>query len=152
MPIRKSSSKSASKKSTKSRAGIYTTPRGNVSLAVPPFWTLRQSNDDLQMVSPSGEVSLILNAYQRNGSKKLDAREYLDHLLASAPKGSRVKRETATARRAGARYKDSDGTAWYVEFVSDGKILLFAEISGPATLASPEARTALTVMESLKIK
>ncbi len=152
MPTRTKSSKSNLKKNSKSRAGVYTTPRGNVTIQVPPFWSLLQTNEDLQLASPTGEVSLIINAYQRNGQKKLDAREYLDHLLASAPKQSRVKRDPATARRAAARYKDVDGTAWFVEFITDGKVLLLGEVSSSDSLTSQEAKTALAVMTSLKIK
>jgi hypothetical protein len=136
-----------------SKAGTYTTPSGNVLIDVPSFWMFRQTNDDLQLVSPSGEVSLIVNAYSNsNGHGKLDAREYLDHLLGSAPKQSRVTRDTATRLRAAARYKDTDGTSWCVEFITDGKVLLLAEISSNASLANPEGRTALGVLGSVKIK
>ena len=160
MPTRKSvkrSTRSTSKTTRKTKvktssAGLYTTPRGNVAIAVPSFWTLRQTNDDLQMTSPTGDVSLVLNAYERNGSMKLDARDYLARLLESAPKQAGVKRAPATARRAAARYKDIDGNAWHVEFVTNGKVLLLAEISSTTSLAGPEAKAALAVMNTLKIK
>jgi hypothetical protein len=151
---KKKSATIAKKRAPKtSRTGIYTAPRGNVSIAVPTFWVFRQTNDDLQLVSPSGDVSLIVNAYSgNNGSARIDARQNLEHLLASAPKQSRVKRDTATTKRAGARYKDTDGTSWCVEFITDGKLLLLAEVSSTAALTNPEAKTALTALGSIKIK
>lgn len=151
---KKTAVKTARKRTPKSiNPGTYTTPSGNVSIHVPPFWMFRQTNDDLQLVSPSGEVSLIVNAYSgSNGHGKLDAREYLDHLLQSAPHESRVKREKATRTRAAARYRDTDGTSWCVEFVTDGKTLLLAEISSAASLVSAEGRTAVAALDSVRIK
>ena len=91
MAPKKKSATIAKKRASKSpKTGTYTAPRGNVSIAVPTFWVFRQTNDDLQLVSPSGDVSLIVNAYSgNNGRGKLDARQNLEHLLASAPKQSR---------------------------------------------------------------
>ena len=154
MAPKKKSATIAKKRASKSpKTGTYTAPRGNVSIAVPTFWVFRQTNDDLQLVSPSGDVSLIVNAYSgNNGRGKLDARQNLEHLLASAPKQSRVTRDTATNRRAGARYKDTDGTSWCVEFITDGKLLLLAEISSTSALNNPEAKTAITAMGSIRIK
>jgi len=136
----------------KTKPGIYTSPSGNVSLSVPTYWAFRQTNDDLQLISPSGDVSLIVNAYSGNSNGRLDARQHLDHLLASAPKQSRVKRDTASNKRAAARYKDTDGTSWCVEFITDGKLLLLGEISSTGTLTTPEAKTALNALGSIKIK
>jgi len=36
-----------------SNPGTYTVPRGHVSIAVPTFWTLRQTNDDLEIEARS---------------------------------------------------------------------------------------------------
>jgi hypothetical protein len=154
LPAKKKTAKSTKQRTPKSsKPGIYTAPKGNVSIAVPTYWGFRQTNDDLQLVSPSGETSLIVNAYSgSNGNGRLDARQHLDHLLASAPKQSRVKRESATNKRAAARYKDTDGNSWCVEFITDGKLLLLAELSSTGALTTPEAKTALTAMESIKIK
>lgn len=149
--LKKKAAKSSKQRTSK--PGIYTVPKGNVSIAVPAFWMFRQTNDDLQLIAPSGDVSLIVNAYSGNNhGSKLDAREHLDHLLASAPKQSRIKREKASNKRAAARYKDADGTSWCVEFVTDGKLLLLAEISSTGTLTTPEAKTALSALATLKIK
>ena len=153
MVLKKKAAKASSRTAKSSKPGTYTVPRGNVSIAIPAFWVFRQTNDDLQLVSPSGDVSLIVNAYSGNNKNgTLDARQSLDHLLASAPKGSRIKREAATKKRAAARYKDSDGTSWCVEFITDGRLLLLAEISSTEKLTSPEAKTALTALNSIAIK
>ena len=152
MALKKKAAKST-KRTKASKPGVYTVPRGNVSIAIPAFWVFRQTNDDLQLVSPSGDVSLIVNAYSGNHNNgTLDARQSLEHLLASAPKGSRIKRDSASKKRAAARYKDSDGTSWCVEFITDGKLLLLAEISSTGTLTTPEAKTALTALNSIGIK
>ena len=154
MASKKKSIKTAKQRVTRnSKPGIYTAPKGNVSISIPTFWGFRQTNDDLQLVSPSGETSLIVNAYSgNNGNGRLDARQNLDHLLASAPKQSRVKRQVATNKRAAARYKDVDGNSWCVEFITDGKLLLLAELSSTGALTTPEAKTALVAMDSIKIK
>ena len=153
MVLKKKATKRTSRTIKSSKPGTYTVPRGNVSISIPAFWVFRQTNDDLQLVSPSGDVSLIVNAYSGNNKNgSLDARQSLAHLLASAPKGSRIKRDSATKKRAAARYKDSDGTSWCVEFITDGKLLLLAEISSTEKLTTPEAKTALTALDSIVIR
>jgi hypothetical protein len=145
--------KAKSAKRRVSKTGIYTAPSGNVSISVPTFWMFRQTNDDLQLIAPSGDVSLIVNAYSSNNhGSKLDARDNLEHLLESIPKQARVKRDAATNKRAAARYKDSEGNSWCVEFITDGKLLLLAEVSSTGALTTPEAKTALGALDSLKIK
>ena len=154
MALKKKAANSSNPRTPKkTKPGFYTSPSGNVSLSVPTYWVFRQTNDDLQLISPSGDVSLIVNAYSgHNGTRKLDARQHLDHLLASAPRQSRVKRETASNKRAAARYKDTDGTSWCVEFITDGKLLLLAEVSSTGALTSPEAKTAMGALGSIRIK
>lgn len=133
--------------------GTYTVARGHVSIGVPPFWAFRQTNEDIEIDSPTGNTSLIVTAYQKDHSvKSLDAREYLAHFLESAPKESRVKREEGTKARAAARYRDQDGHSWYVEFVTNGKTLLLAEVSAAGPLTGREAKTAIAALQSLKLK
>jgi len=127
-------------------------PRGHVSLAVPPFWTLRQTNEDIEVEAPSGATSVIVTAFQRNGrSQSLDAREYLDHFLQTAPKDGRLQRDRGTRQRASARYKDSDGDHWEVTFVTDGATLLLATCNTSFRMANKEARTGFQVLESIRI-
>lgn len=149
----KRSTKTKSRKPAKLSAGTYTVPRGHVSLAVPPFWTLRQTNDDLELEAPSGATSVIVTAFQRNGrSHKLDAREYLNHFLETAPANSRLQRERGTNQRATARYKDPDGDHWNVAFVTDGATLLLATCSTSFPTSNREAKTGFQVLESVTIR
>ncbi len=162
MAARKSAKKSTKKSARSSHAhasrngnrlGVYTVPQGNVSIAIPPFWVFRQTNDDLQLVSPSGEVSIIVNAYSRNPDvKSLDAREYLNQFLQNVPKQSRVQREPATKAAAAARYRDTDGNSWWVQFATNGKMLVLSELSSTAALTVPEAKAGIEVVKSLKLK
>ena len=157
MPTKK---KRTTKKSSKPKTraakpslGTYIVPRGHVSLAVPPFWTLRQTNDDIEVESPSGSTSVIVTAFQRNKrSGKLDAREYLGHFLETAPKNGNLKKLTGTRQRAGARYKDPDGDSWNVLFIAntDKLLLVTCNTSLPAT--HKEAKTGITVVESIRLK
>lgn len=149
----KSGTKPKSRKVPKLSAGTYTVPRGHVSISVPAFWTLRQTNDDLEVEAPSGATSVIVTAFQRNGHQQvLDAREYLDNFLETAPKNGRLQRDRGTRQRATARYKDSDGDHWEVTFVTDGATLLLATCNTSFPPANKEAKTGFQVLESVMIR
>ncbi|HEU5402056.1 MAG TPA: hypothetical protein VFU86_11910 [Terriglobales bacterium] len=149
----KVASKSNSRKTSKLSAGTYTVPRGHVSIAVPAFWTLRQTNEDLEVEAPSGATSVIVTAFQRNGHKqKLDAREYLEHFLETAPENSRMKRDRGTKQRARARYKDGEGDHWEVAFVTDGATLLLATCNTSFPTTNKEAKTGFQVLDSVTIR
>lgn len=149
----RSATKSKSRKPAKLSAGTYTVPRGHVSLAVPPFWTLRQTNEDLEVEAPSGATSVIVTAFQRNGrSQPLDAREYLNHFLETAPKDGHLKRDHGTRQRATARYKDPDGDSWQVAFVTDGATLLLATCNTSLAVSNKEAKTGFQVLDSVTIR
>ncbi len=148
----KSASKTKSRKPAKLSAGTYTVPRGHVSIAVPAFWTLRQTNDDLELEAPSGATSVIVTAFQRDGrNPSLDAREYLGHFLETAPKNGRLQRDRGTKHRATARYKDTEGDHWEVAFVTDGATLLLATCNTTFPTTNKEARTGFQVLESVTI-
>lgn len=152
--VRKTAAKKsrAKKQSTKSATGTYTVPRGHVSIAVPTFWTLRQTNDDLEVEAPSGSTAVIVTAFQRDGrNEPLDAREYLDHFLETAPKNGRLKMERGTKKRAVARYKDPEGDHWDVAFVTNGNTLLLATCNTSFPSSHKEARTGVQVLESLRL-
>jgi len=142
----------AKRQSSKSATGTYTVPRGHVSIAVPTFWTLRQTNDDLEVEAPSGSTAVIVTAFQRNGRNELlDAREYLNHFLETAPKNGRLKMERGTNKRAVARYKDPEGDHWDVAFVTNGNTLLLATCNTSFPSSHKEAKTGVQVLESLKL-
>ena len=64
------------------------------------------------------DTAVIVTAFQRNGRNELlDAREYLNHFLETAPKNGRLKMERGTNKRAVAGYKDPEGDHWDVAFV-----------------------------------
>jgi hypothetical protein len=133
--------------------GIYTVPRGHVSIAVPPFWTLRQTNDDMEIEAPSGTTSVIVTAFQHDqGAPPPDARDFLARFLETAPRNGRTKVEKGSRQKAIARYRDVDGDYWEVMFVSNGKTLLMATCNSTAPLAGREARTGVAVLDSLKLK
>lgn len=132
--------------------GTYIVPRGHVSIGIPPFWTLRQTNDDLEVEAPSGATSVIVTAFQRNGrNQPLDAREYLDHFLKTAPSNGRLRKERGSKLRAAARYKDPEGDHWEVAFVTNGTTLLMATCNTSLPLTHKDSKTGLQVLSSLKL-
>jgi hypothetical protein len=133
--------------------GIYTVPRGHVSIAVPTFWSLRQTNDDVQVESEASETTVIVTAYQRNdGVKPLDARDYLKHFLDTAPVAGRLQKGDSTKQHATARFRDEEGDNWFVRFLSNGQTLLLATCHSNRPLTSREGKTGMAVLESIKLK
>ncbi len=142
----------SSKNGTKSKPGTYISPRGDVSVAVPAFWTLRQTNDDLEVESPTGSTSVIVTAFKQDGKAVLDAREYLAHFLETAHTKSRPKLNGNTKAHAKARFRDPDGDNWEVLFLSNGKKLLLATCNSGLPSADKEAKLGLHVLDSLRLK
>ena len=154
--LRKNSGKSHAKKRPTnhkhSLPGIYTVPRGHVSIAVPPFWTLRQTNDDLQIEAPSGATSVIVTAFKHDNTAAPDAREFLARFLETAPRSGRITIGKESRQQAIARYRDTEGNNWQIMFLSNGKTLLMATCSSSGPLTGREARTGVEVLASLKLK
>jgi hypothetical protein len=161
------STKPAAKKATKSarkqakpkaannghQPGTYIVPRGHVSIAVPTFWYLRQTNDDIQVESEASETTVIVTAYHRNaGVKPLDARDYLQHFLDTAPVAGRLQTGESTKRQASARFRDEEGDNWFVRFLSNGETLLLATCHSNRPLTSREGKTGVSVLDSIKLK
>jgi hypothetical protein len=136
-----------------SNPGIYTVPRGHVSIAVPTFWTLRQTNDDLEIEAPSETTSVIVTAFKQDKTTgPLDARDFLKRFMQTAPSNGRGKIEKGTRQKASARFRDPEGDHWLVMFLSNGKTLLLATCNTSAPPVSREARTGAQVLDSLKLK
>jgi hypothetical protein len=124
-----------------------------VSIAVPTFWSLRQTNDDVQVESEASETTVIVTAYQRNeGVKALDARDYLQHFLDTAPVAGRLQTGDSTKQHATARFRDEEGDNWFVRFLSNGQTLLLATCHSNRPLTSREGKTGVAVLESIKLK
>jgi hypothetical protein len=156
---KKAASKKAAKPSTPKASsngfhpGTYTVPRGHVSIAVPTFWSLRQTNDDIQVESEASETTVIVTAYQRNeGVKALDARDYLKHFLETAPVAGRLQTGDSTKRQASARFRDEEGDNWFVRFLTNGQTLLLATCHSNRPLTSREGKTGVAVLDSIKLK
>jgi len=133
--------------------GTYIVPRGHVSIAVPTFWNLRQTNDDLQVESEASETTVIVTAYHRNaGVQSLDAREYLRHFLDTAPAADKAKMIDSSKQKASARFRDPEGDNWLVRFITNGKTLLLATCHSNRPFTSREGRTGVAVLDSIKLK
>jgi len=133
--------------------GTYIVPRGHVSIAVPTFWSLRQTNDDIQVESEASETTVIVTAYQRNEDvKALDARDYLKHFLDTAPVAGRLQTGDSSKQRASARFRDEEGDNWFVRFISNGQTLLLATCHSNRPLTSREGKTGVAVLDSIKLK
>jgi hypothetical protein len=151
--------KAAAKPSTSKAAnnsfhpGTYIVPRGHVSIAVPTFWSLRQTNDDIQVESEASETTVVVTAYHRtDGVKPLDARDYLTHFLDTAPVAGRLQTGDSSRQQASARFRDEEGDNWFVRFISNGKTLLLATCHSNRPLTSRDGRTGVAVLDSITLK
>jgi hypothetical protein len=166
-PSKKAAKKTSTKTSTQASAkttasittkngfhpGTYIVPRGHVSIAVPTFWSLRQTNDDIQVESEASETTVIVTAYQRNADvKSLDARDYLKHFLDTAPVAGRLQTGDSSKQRASARFRDEEGDNWFVRFISNGQTLLLATCHSNRPLTSRDGKTGVAVLDSIKLK
>ncbi len=136
-----------------SQLGTYTVPRGDVSVAVPPFWTLRQTNEDLEVESPGKTTSVIVTVFKDDGSgNRLDAREYLQHFLETAHTKRAPKLNGSNRTHAKARFRDPDGDIWHASVLANKKTLLFATCNSSLPSTGKEAKLGIHVLESLKLK
>ncbi len=132
--------------------GTYFTPKGNVSVAIPPFWFFRQTNDDLELDSPTTATSIVVSAFQRSGRvEALDSRDSMQRFLQTAPAVGRKTTTLSTRQRTVARFKDSEGTHWQCEFLTDGTTLLLATLNSTEKPRSTELQTGYAVLDSIKI-
>jgi hypothetical protein len=150
----KTSAKTPTPKATNGfHPGTYIVPRGHVSIAVPTFWSLRQTNDDVQVESEASETTVIVTAYQRtDGVKALDARDYLKHFLDTAPVAGRLQTGDSSKQKASARFRDEEGDNWFVRFISNGQTLLLATCHSNRPLTSRDGKTGVAVLDSIKLK
>src|SRR3954462_15393002 len=119
MPTKKAPAKKSAKKHTNNHAhgGTYFTPKGNVSIAVPPFWFFRQTNDDIELDSPTTATSIVLSAFHRTGRvEALDSRDYMERFLQTAPAVGRKTVTHSTKPRTIAKFKDGEGANWQCAF------------------------------------
>ncbi len=144
--------KSVRKNANGFHGGTYVTPKGNVSLGVPAFWTLRQTNDDLEVESPSCKTSVIVTAFQReNGVPKLDAREYLKHFLQSASMKGRADAGKSGPSRAQSRFRDPEGDHWQIEVLSNGDTLLLATLNSSLPPRSQELKIGAGILQTITL-
>ena len=160
---KKSSAKTPKKNSTSPKTssrkraggfhgGNYLTPKGNVSIGIPAFWTLRQTNDDLEVESPSCKTSVIVTAFQReNGVAKLDAREYLEHFLQSASMKGRPHAGKSGPSRAQSRFRDPEGDHWQIEVLTNGDTLLLATLNSSLPPRSQEPRVGAEILGTITL-
>lgn len=159
MAIQKKSAKKSSRKPTAARGskngnhgGTYLTPKGNVSISIPPFWFFRQTNDDLELDSATTSTSIVVSAFQRTGRvDPLDSRDSMKRFLATAPAVGRKTMVLSTKPRTVARFKDGEGASWQCEFLTDGNTLLLATLNSTEKPKSPELQAGLSVLQSIKI-
>lgn len=132
--------------------GTYVTPKGNVSIGIPAFWTLRQTNDDLEVESPSRKTLVIVTAFQReNGVAKLDARAYLEHFLQSASMKGRAQAGESGPSRAQSRFRDLEGDHWRIEVLTNGDTLLLATLNSSLPPRSQELQVGAEILRALTI-
>jgi hypothetical protein len=155
--VSKKNSDRAPKTSNRKRAsgfhgGSYVTPKGNVSIGIPAFWTLRQTNDDLEVESPSCKTSVIVTAFHRdNGVAKLDAREYLQHFLQSASMKGQADTRKSGPSRAQSRFRDPEGDHWQIEVLTNGDTLLLATLNSSLHPRSQEPRVGAEILATITI-
>ncbi|MGA3055023.1 MAG: hypothetical protein ABSD63_12510 [Candidatus Korobacteraceae bacterium] len=147
------SSKTGTRKKTGGfHGGSYVTPKGNVSIGIPAFWTLRQTNDDLEVESPSRKTSVVVTAFQReNDVAKLDARQYLEHFLQSASMKGRADAGKSGPAHAQSRFRDPEGDHWQIEVLTNGDTLLLATLNSSLPPRSQEPRVGAEILATIRI-
>jgi len=151
-PKKNAASSNARKKAGGFHGGSYVTPKGNVSIGIPAFWTLRQTNDDLEVESPSRKTSVVVTAFQReNGVAKLDARQYLEHFLQSASMKGRPDGGKSGPARAQSRFRDPEGDHWQIEVLTNGDTLLLATLNSSLPPRSQEPRVGAEILRTITI-
>jgi|SRR5581483_1520499 len=151
MPTPKSTRKKSTKLSNHIN-GTYLTPKHNVSIAVPPFWFFRQTNDDLELDSPTTATSIVVSAFQRTARREaLDSREYMQRFLQTAPAAGRKTITLSSKIRTIAKFRDGEGANWQCEFLTDGNTLLLATLNSTETARSAELQAGLAVLDSIRI-
>ena len=160
-PRRPAAKKSAVKSSKNTRyrnkangfhGGSYVTPKGNVTIGIPAFWTLRQTNDDLEVESPSCKTSVIVTAFQReNGVAKLNARQYLEHFLKSASMKGHPDVGKSGPSHAQSRFRDPEGDHWQIQVLTDGDTLLLATLNSNLPPRSKEPRLGVEILGTIKL-
>jgi len=140
------------RKSSGFHGGSYVTPKGNVTIGIPAFWTLCQTNDDLEVESPSRKTSVVVTAFQReNGVARLDAREYLEHFLQSASMKGRADAGKSGATCAQSRFRDPEGDHWQIEVLTNGDTLLLATLNSSLPPRSQEPRVGAEILRTIRI-
>lgn len=140
------------KKASGFQGGSYVTPKGNVSIGIPAFWTLRQTNDDLEVESPSRKTSVIVTAFQReNGVARLDARQYLGHFLQSASMKGRADAGKSGPAHAQSRFRDPEGDHWQIEVLTNGDTLLLATLNSSLPPRSQEPRVGAEILRTIRL-
>lgn len=140
------------KKTSGFHGGSYVTPKGNVTIGIPAFWTLCQTNDDLEVESPSRKTSVVVTAFQReNGVARLDARQYLEHFLESASMKGRAAAGKSGRSRAQSRFRDPEGDHWQIEVLTNGDTLLLATLNSSLPPRSPEPRVGAEILRTIVI-
>ncbi len=161
--VKKNSGRTAKKRSVSPKAGVarkssgfhggsYVTPKRNVSIGIPAFWTLRQTNDDLEVESPSRKTSVVVTAFQReHGLARLDAREYLKHFLQSASMKGRPDAGNSNRSRAQSRFRDGEGDHWQIVVLTNGETLLLATLNTSLPPRSQEPRVGAEILATIMI-
>ena len=151
-PKKNAASSKTRKKAGGFHGGSYVTPKGNVTIGIPAFWTLRQTNDDLEVESPSCKTSVIVTAFQReNGVARLDAREYLEHFLHSASMTGRPNGGKSGPSRAQSRFRDPEGDHWQIEVLTNGDTLLLATLNSSLPPRSQEPRVGAEILRTIRL-
>ena len=147
------SSKIGSRKKTGGfHGGSYVTPKGNVTIGIPAFWALLQTNDVLEVESPSRKTSVIVTAFQReNGVARLDARQYLEHFLQSASRKGRADAGKSGPAHAQSRFRDPEGDHWQIEVLTNGDTLLLATLNSSLPPRSQEPRVGAEILRTIRI-
>ncbi len=95
---------------------------------------------------------MIVTAFQRDPTaEKLDAREYLQRFLRTAPIKGRAATQANGRSRALSRFRDLEGDHWQVEFLSDGDTLLLATMNSTQPSRSEELRTGASILQTLTL-
>ena len=135
------------------QAGFYVASGVRFSVLVPAQWMLQETEEDLQVSSPSGKTAVIVSTFKRTGPEAIaDAREHLSRFLAKENVKAEATLLIQTQGDATADYNDSEGGFWRVTFLMNARRLVLATCNSTRGAEAEEVSQGRHVLASINLE
>ena len=134
------------------QSGTYTAPDTKFTISIPTGWTVRETDQNCELISPSGKSAIVLTTFRRTDVKvETDASEHLRRFLKGAEVKGKPRVLDSTKSHSSAEYVDSSNRFWRVEFLASPDRLVLATYNSDPDEDPAEKRNGLNALESIKI-